>query len=82
MSAKQTQDNQGKQSTPTLAKAVSLHLEGKRPEALKELNGAIENGDQSAEVFAAKGHIQFELEQYDDAVRTYEKLLARNPGVN
>ena len=34
MSAKHTQDNQGKQSTPTLAKAVSLHLEGKRPEAL------------------------------------------------
>ncbi len=53
----------------------SLHLEGKRKEALRELNTAIENGEETAEVFAAKGHIQFELEQYDDAVKTYEKLL-------
>ena len=26
---------------------------------------------------AAKGHIQFELEQFDDALKTYEKLLTR-----
>ncbi len=65
----------GKAVSPALAKSVSLHLEGKRKEALRELNTAIENGEETAEVFAAKGHIQFELEQYDDAIKTYEKLL-------
>ena len=32
-------------------KAVALHLEGKRKEALKELNSAIENGEETAESF-------------------------------
>ena len=63
----------------SLARAVSLHLEGKRKEALRELNSAIENGEQGADIYAAKGHIQFELEQYDDAVKTYEKLLGAAP---
>src|SRR5882724_6200760 len=58
-----------------LARSVAFHMEGKRKEALAELNGAIEAGDQSPEILAAKGHIQFELEQFDDAVKTYEKLL-------
>jgi len=62
-----------------LARAVSLHLEGKRKEALRELNTAIESGEESADIYAAKGHIQFELEQYDDAVKTYEKLLGAAP---
>ena len=65
----------GKAVSPALARSVSLHLEGKRKEALRELNTAIEGGEETAEVFAAKGHIQFELEQYDDAIKTYEKLL-------
>src|SRR5579864_611828 len=69
----------GKAVTPALAKSVSLHLEGKRKEALKELNTAIEAGEETTEVFAAKGHIQFELEQYEDAVKTYEKLLGAAP---
>ena len=72
-------------ASPSLARAVALHLEGKRKEALKELNSAIENGEETAEVFAAKGHVQFELEQYDDAMKTYEKLLAvapRHPTAN
>src|ERR1700688_523458 len=66
-------------ASPSLAKAVALHLEGKRKEALRELNTAIENGEETAEVFAAKGHIQFELEQYDDAIKTYERLLNLAP---
>jgi len=49
----------GKAVSPALAKSVSLHLEGKRKEALRELNTAIENGEETPEVFAAKGHIQF-----------------------
>src|SRR5579863_7288482 len=69
----------GKAVSPALARSVSLHLEGKRKEALKELNSAIESGEETAEVFAAKGHIQFELEQYEDAIKTYEKLLGAAP---
>src|ERR1035438_7765515 len=69
----------GKVVSPALARSVSLHLEGKRKEALRELNTAIENGEDTPEVFAAKGHIQFELEQYDDAIKTYEKLLTLAP---
>src|SRR3982751_6543525 len=62
-----------------LAKAVSLHLEGKRKEALQELKTAISNGGDSAELFSAVGHIQFELEQYEDAARSYTKLLTMDP---
>ena len=58
---------------------MSLHLEGKHKEALKELNTALENGEESAEIYAAKGHLQFELEQYDDAIKSYEKLLTLAP---
>src|ERR1700744_2190032 len=69
----------GKEPSPALARSVALHLEGKRKEALKELNTAIENGEETSEVFAAKGHIQFELEQYDDAIKTYDRLLNLAP---
>ena len=41
--------------------------------------GAIEGGEETPEVFAAKGHIQFELEQFDDAIKTYERLLTLAP---
>jgi len=60
-------------SASALAKAVSLHLEGKRKEALQELKGAISSGGDSAEVYSAIGHIQFELEQYDDAAKSYTR---------
>ncbi len=69
----------GKAASPALARSVALHLEGKRKEALREINTAIENGEESVEVLAAKGHIQFELEQFDDAVKTYERLIAMAP---
>src|SRR5688500_13122542 len=61
-----------------LAKAVSLHLEGKRQEALQELKGAISHGE-TAEFCSAMGHIQFELEQYEDAAKSYTKLLSLDP---
>src|SRR6266852_2671335 len=67
-------------ATPSaFGKAVSLHLDGKLPEALVELNAAIEKGEESPEMLSAKAHIHFELEHYDDAVRTYEKLLLVSP---
>ena len=59
----------GKAASPALARSVNLHLQGKRSEALREINTAIESGEESAEILAAKGHLQFELEQYDDAAQ-------------
>ena len=70
---------ESKAVSPALARAVSLHLEGKHKEALKELNTALENGEESTEIYSAKGHLQFELEQYDDAIKSYEKLLTMAP---
>src|SRR4051794_34928726 len=62
-----------------LAKAVSLHLEGKRQEALQELKGAVSHTGETAEFCSAMGHIQFELEQYEDAAKSYIKLLTLDP---
>ena len=62
-----------------LAKAVSLHLEGKRNEALQELKGAAAHAGETAEFASAMGHIQFELEQYEDAAKSYTKLLSIDP---
>ena len=59
-----------------LARSVALHLEGKRKEALTELNGAIEAGEHNRRKFwQPRDTFQFELEQFDDAVKTYEQLL-------
>jgi tetratricopeptide (TPR) repeat protein len=59
-----------------LAKAVSLHLEGKAKEALKELDNVVNGGADSPEVHSARGHLQYELEFYDEAVQSYSRLLA------
>jgi tetratricopeptide (TPR) repeat protein len=72
-------EDSGKTVSPALARAVSLHLEGKHKDALKELNTALENGEESAEIYSAKGHLQFELEQFEDSVKSYEKLLSLAP---
>src|SRR5258707_13090999 len=63
----------------TLAKAVSLHIEGKLKDALVEINRVIESGDVTAEPYSAKAHILYQLEQYEDAAKTYAKLLTLDP---
>ena len=50
-----------------LARAVALHLAGKREEALKQLQRAIAANEASAEIYRAMGHIQFELGDFDEA---------------
>src|SRR5512140_3211525 len=47
-----------------LAKAVSLHLDGKPDEALSELYAALDRGEKEAEIYSALGHIHFQLEQF------------------
>ena len=63
----------------SLAKAVSLHMEGKLAEALDEINRVLETGEGTLEIFSAKAQIQFELEMYEDAAQSYAKLLSMHP---
>src|ERR1017187_1212341 len=64
---------------PALAKAVSLHLEGNLQEALDEINGALAAGEESLEIYSAKAQLQYDLEQYEDASKSYAKVLSLNP---
>src|SRR5438128_272583 len=68
-----------KGASASLARAVAMHLEGKRQEALVELNQAIQAGEESTEVHSAKGHLLYELNQYEEAVRSYQRLLELVP---
>ena len=47
---------------------------GPLKEALIELDNAITNGADMAEIHSARGHLQFELEMYDEAVQSYQRL--------
>src|ERR1700682_506383 len=68
-----------KVTDPALARAVSLHLEGKLEAALSELNGAIKSGKRDALLFTATAHIQYELHEFEEAVNSYSKLLDMAP---
>src|SRR5205823_11869582 len=66
-------------TSASLGNAVALHLEGKTEAALKELSAAIDGGENLAELHAAMGHIQFELQRYDDAGKSYLKAAQADP---
>src|ERR1051325_7232380 len=63
----------------SVARAVSMHLEGKLEDALKELHRATSKGEKSAEVYWAMGHIQCELGQFDGGVESYREFLRLEP---
>src|SRR5437763_12734617 len=62
-----------------LARAVTLHLAGRREEALKQLQRAIAANEASAEIYRAMGHIQFELGSFEDAAKSYRILVQVKP---
>jgi tetratricopeptide (TPR) repeat protein len=66
-------------TTGSLARAVTLHLAGKREEALKQLERAVDSGEASPELYRAMGHIQFELEAFADAADSYRSLTELKP---
>ena len=72
-------DTHAKNASGHLARAVTLHLAGKREEALKQLQGAISGGQASAEVYRAMGHIQFELGDFAQAEQSYRSLTKMKP---
>ncbi len=62
-----------------LARAVSLHLAGKREDALKQLQRAFASNEASPEIYRAMGHIQFELGDYQEASKSYRTLTQLKP---
>src|SRR5579885_1516502 len=64
---------------PPLAQAVSLHLEGRRREALEVIEGALASGGNSPELFSADALIRYELGLFADAAESYRRLLATQP---
>ena len=62
-----------------LARAVTLHLAGKREEALRQLQRAIAANEASAEIDRAMGHIHFELGTFDEAAKAYRTLVQMKP---
>src|SRR5260370_41200477 len=61
--------NAGSQ-TP-LARAATLHLAGKREEALKQLQRALAANEASAEIYRAMGHNQFHRGHFEEDVQRY-----------
>src|SRR5215831_3110148 len=70
---------QDKRVSKSLSKAVSLHLEGKLDDALRELRRTIEGGERHPALLAALGHVQYELQDYAAAVKSYAQLLELEP---
>lgn len=62
-----------------LAGAVSLLLEDNRHEALRQLKEAVSQTGETAELCSALGLIQLELEQYQEAEKSYTRLLTLDP---
>src|SRR5438045_7182813 len=62
-----------------LAKSLVLNAEGKTDAALQELTAALEAGEDLPEIYWTKGHLEFQLRKYDEAVQSYSKVLERFP---
>src|SRR5260370_39606774 len=58
-----------------LARAVSLHLDGRGDEALVELERALRGGEKRAEIHSAIGYIHYERKQFEEATAAYRRLL-------
>src|ERR1035441_5516131 len=68
-----------KRANKTLSKAVSLHLEGKLEGAARLLSKAIEDGERDPALYAALGHVQYEMRDYEAAAETYATLSEIDP---
>jgi protein O-GlcNAc transferase len=63
-----------------LARAVALHLSGKRDEALEQLRRAVAANEATPEVYRAMGHVLFELNDYAESAKSYQALVRLKPG--
>ena len=63
-----------------LKEALALASENQTEEALQKVRGAIENGEKTAELWWAKGQLEFELGRWEGAKASYSELLKLTPG--
>jgi tetratricopeptide (TPR) repeat protein len=73
----------GQQATSSsghLARAVALHLSGKREEAVEQLRRAVAGKEATPEIYRAMGHILFEMEEYAESANSYRTLVRLKPG--
>src|ERR1700685_1427980 len=68
-----------KRTGRTIAKAVSLHLEGNREGAADVLCKAIDQGEQDPALFSALGHIHYEKGDHQAAAHVYRQLTEIEP---
>jgi Flp pilus assembly protein TadD len=67
------------ETAAVLSRAVALHMEGKLKDALGELQAGAGALGEKPELLAAMGHLECELEQFEDASKTYTRLLELTP---
>ena len=70
----------GHEPVTALARAVVLHMKGDLKGALSALDSADHNGAGNAEILAARGYLQMDLEDYEAAARSYALLLDHQSG--
>ena len=68
-----------KMAVQEFIKAKELIDEGKEQEAIKALDKTIETFNRHALAYEHRGHVNFELKKYHDALRDYSKSLALDP---
>src|ERR1700685_1603861 len=68
----------------SLAPAIELASQGKLDDAVRKLEGALENtenarGENAAEIHNGLGHLRFEQKNWKDAERHYAKAVEQEP---
>lgn len=66
-------------SSPELVRAMTLHMEGRTPDAAVELRAAIDGGERQPEAFLFLGQIHFEARQFEEASAVYQQLVQIDP---
>jgi len=64
---------------PSVVKAIVLHLEGQLEQAIQEIETGLKNGEPEAELYAALGALQMDLERFEDAAKSYRIVLKHEP---
>src|SRR5260370_12959803 len=57
--------------SPSVVKAIVLHLEGQLEQAIQEIETGLKNGEPEADLYAALGALQMELERFEAAAKSY-----------
>ncbi len=66
-------------ASAALGRIVALAREGKAREALSAVAESLAAGDDSLELLAARGHLEFEVGEFEQAERSYAEVARRAP---